>query len=239
VPLPAPDRRLCIDMIAEGVRGPLLIVLPAGQFTMGSNDEKAAGPAHPVTISAPFAMSVYEVSVGDFRRFCDDTRRQCAMLPVGRDDAPVSGILWRDAIDYAAWLGATTGATYRLPTEAEWEYAARAGTTTRYPFGDDINQAQAAFSVAAPMERGKTVASNDFGLKHMVGNLREWVADAWSPGYAGAPVDGSATGGDGTVRVTRGGAYADSKGDVTSAARLPQDAIVGSEQTGFRMVREL
>jgi formylglycine-generating enzyme required for sulfatase activity len=239
VPLPTPDRRLCVDMIAEGVRGPLMIVLPAGKFTMGSSDDKAASPAHAVTIPAPFALSVYEISVGDFRRFCDDTRRQCAMLPTGGDDVPVIGVVWRDAVDYAAWLAEKTGAAYRLPSEAEWEYAARAGTTTRYPFGDDVNQAQAAFSIAAPMARGKTVATNDFGLKHMVGNVREWVADAWKSGYADVPVDGGVRGGDATARVTRGGAYSDSKNEITSAARMPQDAVVGNQQTGFRIARDL
>jgi formylglycine-generating enzyme required for sulfatase activity len=206
---------------------------------MGSNDDKVASPPHVVQIPAPFALSVYEISVGDFRQFCNDTGRQCAMLPVGGDDVPVIGVVWRDATDYAAWLAAKTGSGYRLPSEAEWEYAARAGTTTRYPFGDDINQAQAAFSIAAPMARTKTVAANDFGLKHMVGNVREWVADVWKPGYADVPVDGSVRSGDGAMRVTRGGAYSDSKNDVTSAARVPQDAVVGIPQTGFRIARDL
>jgi len=239
-PLPPPDRRSCFDMI-DASRGPLMIVLPAGTFSMGSSDDKISSPVHPVKIAEPFALSVYEITVGEFRRFCVDKARQCGSLST-RDDDPVVGVTWQDATEYSAWLSAKTGVIYRLPSEAEWEYAARAGTTTRYPFGDDINQAQAVFAVAGvtgPMERSKSVVPNDFGLKHMVGNVREWVADIWAPSYADAPADGHARSGDGTQRVTRGGAYSDSKKDVTSAARLPEDAGVGNAQTGFRVLREL
>jgi formylglycine-generating enzyme required for sulfatase activity len=240
-PLATPDRRSCYDLIAEGVRGPLLVVLPAGKFMMGSTDDKTTEPVHSVTIANPFALSVYEITVGDFRRFCADRARDCKLAPIADDDYPVADVTWNDAVAYTAWLSEKTGTRYRLPTEAEWEYAARAGTTTRYPFGDDINQAQAAFGMSevdGPMPRDRSVVANEFGLKHMVGNVREWVADAWRGDYVNAPRDGSAVKGTGQ-RVTRGGAYDDDKRAVTSAARTPMDAGAATADTGFRVLREL
>ncbi len=238
-PLLPAERRACFDMIAEDARGPTLIVLPAGEFVMGSNDDKAAAPAHKVRIPAPFAVGVHEVSVGEYRRFCTDAGRTCRFLPTEQDDFPVTGVSWQDAADYASWLALKTGERYRLPSEAEWEYAARAGTTTRYPFGDEINAAQAVFAAKAPLPRTRSVTANAFGLRHTVGNVREWVADGWAQGYAGAPDDGRARTGAGAQRVARGGSYADEPRNVGSASRVAMDPAAGDARTGFRILRVL
>ena len=159
----------------------------------------------------------------------------------GRGKRPVVDVSWDDiARQYLPWLSRKTGKTYRLLTEAEWEYAARAGTTTRYAFGDTIAKSQAQFDSA-----GKTVAvgsfqPNAFGLYDMHGNVWEWVQDCWNGSYTGAPTDGSAwTAGDCSHRIVRGGSWGSDAGVLRATNRGRSSAANRTDSFGFRVGRTL
>lgn len=179
----------CIDVVGD-IRGPALVVVPAGHFTMG--DEGAhEGPRHAVDIADPFALSMFEISAAELARYCAQAARNCPRQPWPEDDMPAVNVNWYLARDYAAWLSELTGAEYRLPSEAEWEFAARAGSSSRFPDGrDHLAPGDARFAAAS----GRPLAANDrslddnaFHLYHMAGNVREWVADSWFEDYAGHP----------------------------------------------------
>jgi len=232
----------CRDKI-EGVgNGPTMVVIRSGKFTMGGKD-KVELPKHTVTISSPFAMSVHEISFGDYDDFCQSTKSTCPKQPWSGKDYPVVSITQSEATAYADWLSEKTGQTYRLPSEAEWEYAARAGTKTEYPFGDEILITNAVFSdrkkLSAPLPKSdRSINKNKFRLYHMVGNVREWVADTWRDGYSGAPDDGSARIGSGANEyVVRGGSYTDSADALRSGARDKSSSA--DNYTGFRVLQEL
>jgi formylglycine-generating enzyme required for sulfatase activity len=190
-------------------------------------------------------MSVNEVSFAEFNAYCTAAGARCPENPWGGADYPVVLVSWNEAVAYTEWLSAQTGRRYRLPSEAEWEYAARARTTSQYPFGDIVTPIAARSSangtVDSPLANGdRSVNRNDFRLYHMVGNVREWVADGWQADYAGAPGDGSArTAVSSTSRVVRGGAYSDGARQLRSAARLSLEPTASDRMTGFRVVREL
>ena len=190
-------------------------------------------------------MSVYEISFADFGVYCKAAGQRCPENPWASDDFPVSLVSWDEAVAYAEWLSAETGHSYRLPSEAEWEYAARAGSRTRYPFGDDVTPVAARSSangaVDSPLANtDRSVNRNEFRLFHMIGNVREWVADHWQSGYAGAPTDGAARlGSEAALRVVRGGAYSDGPLPLRSAARASLERGTRDRLTGFRLVREL
>jgi formylglycine-generating enzyme required for sulfatase activity len=250
---------------------PEMVVIPAGQFLMGSpKGEKDRvsneGPQHKVTIADRFALGRYPVTVGEYRAFveasgyrqeggiyvwtgsewkCDEAKSWRDPGFAQTDRQPVVGVGWRDAQAYVAWLSGKTGKSYRLPSEAEWEYAARAGTTTRYAFGDEITDKEANFGNTI----GKTTAvgsypPNRWGLHDMHGNVWEWVEDVWHDGYKGAPSDGTAwTDGEGKnssrIRVYRGGSCFWDPGHLRSADRggdAPDGRIV---DLGFRVARTL
>jgi formylglycine-generating enzyme required for sulfatase activity len=232
----------CRDKI-EGVgNGPTMVVIRSGKFTMGGKNNNEQ-PAHSVTISSPFAMSVHEISFGEYDSFCQSTKSTCPKQPWSGRDYPVVSITHSDAIAYADWLSEKTGQTYRLPSEAEWEYAARAGTITEYPFGDEILITNAVFSdrkkLSAPLPKSdRSINRNKFRLYHMVGNVREWVADTWHDSYSGAPDDGSARIGSGAnEHVVRGGSYTDSADALRSGARDKSSSA--DNHTGFRVMQEL
>ncbi|RKZ47452.1 MAG: hypothetical protein DRQ58_06685, partial [Gammaproteobacteria bacterium] len=232
----------CRDKI-EGVgNGPTMVVIRNGKFTMGGKNSNEQ-PAHTVTIASPFAMSVHEISFGDYEIFCTSTGTACPKQPWSGKDYPVVNITHRDATSYAAWLSEKTGQAYRLPSEAEWEYAARAGTKTEYPFGDEILITNAVFSdrkkLSAPLPKSdRSINRNKFRLYHMVGNVREWVADTWHNSYSGAPGDGSARiGSAGSDYVVRGGSYTDSADALRSGAR--NNSSSADNYTGFRVIQEL
>jgi formylglycine-generating enzyme required for sulfatase activity len=179
---------------------PEMVALPAGQFLMGSPDgekdrDSDEGPQHEVTIK-PFAIGKYEVTFEEWDACvqaggCNGYRPGDQSW--GRGKRPVINVSWRDAQAYVAWLSGKTGQSYRLPSEAEWEYVARAGTTTRYAFGDEIVAKEANFGSTI----GKTTAvgaypPNRWGLFDMHGNVLEWVEDVYHDGYKGAPSDGTA-----------------------------------------------
>jgi formylglycine-generating enzyme required for sulfatase activity len=235
-------RPYCRDLLPGGGAGPLLVVLPEGSFTMGGTRSPAEQPPHAVTLARPFAMSVFEVAHSEYQPFCRETGRGCpAPLRPGVDD-PVVGVSRQDAQAYTQWLSKATGQRYRLPSEAEWEYAARAGSTSEYPSGDEILPSDARYASDSPLAaHDRSVNRNRFRLYHMLGNVREWVADGWHGDYqGGAPADGRARPAEGRSQgVVRGGSYADDASRLRPAARTPVDPGERDSRTGFRVVREL
>jgi formylglycine-generating enzyme required for sulfatase activity len=195
---------------------PALVALPAGEFMMGesANDRFANDterPAHRVRIAAGLVFGVFPVTVAQYRCFRPDH------APGDDGDLPVVGVSWVEAREYGAWLATRTDRAFRLPTEAEWEYACRAGTTTPFYCGNQLTPAEANFYYdeqghrVGPGRRTKvgTYAANAFGLHDLHGNVCEWTADAWHPNYLGAPADGSLwiDGKDPARRVIRGGGW--------------------------------
>jgi formylglycine-generating enzyme required for sulfatase activity len=231
---------------------PELVVVPAGKFMMGSppteaGRREAEGPQHTVTIARPFAVGKYEVTFEEWDACVQ--AGGCKHIPDddgwGRGKHPVIHVSWRDTKEYLAWLSLKTGQTYRLLSEAEWEYAARAGTTTRYAFGDTISKVHAQYSEryfgsgGKPIEVG-LLAPNAFGLHDMHGNVWELVEDYWHPDYKGAPVDGSVwRGGDASQIVVRGGYYATLSAGVRSADRFTNYPDSRHSSTGFRLCRTI
>ncbi len=236
------------DRLSGGGEGPAMVVVPAGRFHMGCLSDAACvadeAPVHEVVIAAPFALSVYEVTFEDYDRFS---------LPVQVDDAawgrgrlPMINVSWDDAQDYAEWLSMQTGAHYRLPTEAEWEYAARAGTVTKYHWGDEVGMNRAnCDGCGSPQDLGQTVPvgsfpTNGFGLHDMHGNVWEWVEDCLNGSYTGAPFDGSAwVTGDCMRRMVRGGSWFNNTRTMRAANRLRLAPHMRLIHVGFRVARTL
>jgi formylglycine-generating enzyme required for sulfatase activity len=227
-----------------------MIVLPAGRFTMGSPEDEIErdddeGPEHFVTIARPFAVGKYEVSFAEWDACvagggCGGYRPPDRGW--GRGRQPVIHMSWRDAKAYVAWLGETTGKAYRLLSEAEWEYAARAGSTTRYWWGDDVGWDNANCRGCASPWDGKQTAPvgsfrpNGFGLYDVAGNVWEWVEDCWSDSYEGVPGNGSAwTMRTCVRRVHRGGSWVNVPGGVRSALRGWSYPDRRDDAIGFRV----
>jgi formylglycine-generating enzyme required for sulfatase activity len=228
---------------------PLMIIIPAGDFMMGSPEGAAESyadekPAHRVVVRQPFAISKYEVTFlewDDCVAFggCNGYRPDDEGF--GRGDRPVINISHEDAQAYVDWLSGYTGQIYRLPSEAEWEYAARAGTETLYHFGDTIDPSQANFGLNEDgTQRVGSYPPNAFGLHDMHGNVWEIVADCWNDDYQGAPADTTArTDGDCNRRAMRGGSWLPLPRGVYSANRDRSAVTFRSEHIGFRIVRTL
>ncbi|WP_293797003.1 SUMF1/EgtB/PvdO family nonheme iron enzyme [uncultured Bosea sp.] len=225
---------------------PELVAIPAGSFQMGSNDlYEFEKPVHPVSIRG-FYLGAREVSFEEWD-LCID-QGGCNYRPddrgLGRGKRPVTDIHWNDANAYLTWLSARTGKAYRLPTESEWEYAARAGTTTTYPWGQTLLKERANCLGCNDQKRGNTVPvgqfpANAFGLYDMAGNAAEWVADCWSESYRNAPRDGSAyTVANCRERVLRGGSFNNDPRYLRSAARFKYEADVRFYTNGFRVARD-
>ena len=222
-----------------------LVVLPAGSFDMGSG-ENFEGPVHRVTIAKPFAIGRREVTFSEWDQCI--AGGGCKYRPDdhgwGRGDRPVIDISWLDAKDFLKWLSDKTGQTYRLPTEAEWEYAARAGTTTPFWWGSSVGTGQANCQDCGTGGTGTLpVASfkpNPFGLFDTAGNAAEWAEDCWNDNYKNAPRDGSAwVAGQCQLRVLRGGAFDNQSRYLRSPARFRYDYDVRYLANGFRVVREM
>jgi len=205
------------DRLRAGGRGPMMIALPAGKFRMGNTSGLISAdetPRHAVNVSA-FAMSVYEVTYAEYDRFAAATgRSKPNSAGADRKTHPVNNVSWDDALAYTRWLSKQTGKKYRLPSEAEWEYAARAGTRTSFWWGTTKGQGNAhCFDCGTELNTNKAARvgsykPNAFGLYDTAGNLYEWVHDCYHKNYQGAPNDGSVwEGGDCSVRVVRGGAF--------------------------------
>lgn len=238
---------------------PEMVVIPAGRFVMGSpeNEEGRSdneGPQHFVTIAEPFALGRYPVTFDEYDEFAASTRREPpGDAGWGRGRRPVVNVSWEDARAYAAWLGERTGAAYRLPSEAEWEYACRAGTTTPYHFGPTISTDQANYdgnhtygSGVKGVFRDRTVPvasfpANAFGLHDMHGNVWEWCEDVWHDDYQGAPGDGTAwlEGGHSGRRVLRGGSWNGYPMTLRSASRVGDEPTGQDFDAGFRVARTL
>ena len=237
---------------------PQMVVVPAGSFLMGSPEFEEGrfdneGPVRRVRIPVPFAMGVYEVTFAEWDE-CDADGGCGGHFPDaedwGRGRRPVVNVSWEDAQAYVRWLSAKTGKRYRLPSESEWEYAARAGTRTPFSTGETISTEQANYNGNYTYGAGRkgvyrrqtvpvgTFGANAWGLHDVHGNVWEWTQDCWNGSYAGAPTDGSAWGsGDCSVRVLRGGSWTDFPRHLRSANRIgftPADRNLGS---GFRMAR--
>jgi formylglycine-generating enzyme required for sulfatase activity len=240
------------DTLRDGSPGPEMFSIPRGEFRMGdiqgsgSADER---PVHSVRISRPFAMGRYEVTFDEYNVFARATgREQPADEGWGRDRRPVISVSWEDAVAYAEWLSKQTGKRYRLPTEAEWEYAARAGTETAYWWGDEIGKNRAnCNSCGSQWDNRQTApvgsfASNPWGLHDTAGNVHEWVQDCWHGNYNGAPEDGSKAweeGGDCSLRVVRGGSWYDRPWYVRSAFRNWFEPDDRGYYLGFRLAQDV
>jgi len=247
----APGRPVTVSRAEKTTRDcdecPELTLLPPGGFEMGSNEffefEK---PVHQVAIRNGFYLGTREVSFAEWDACVD--QGGCAYRPndrnLGRGKRPVTDIHWNDAVAYTAWLSLKTKRRYRLPSEAEWEYAARAGSTSTYPWGRTADKEQANCVGCNAQLRKQTVEvgqfpANAFGLYDMAGNAAEWVADCWSESYRAAPRDGSAyTTPNCRERVLRGGSFNNDPRYLRSAARFKYEADVRFYTNGFRVLRE-
>jgi formylglycine-generating enzyme required for sulfatase activity len=228
---------------------PEMIVIPAGEFTMGSpaTHERSYRPQHKVTIAKPFAVSKFDVTFADWDA-CVSVGA-CFKRPYidfGAGTKPLIRVDWDDAQQYVAWFSKMTDKTYRLLTEAEWEYAARAGSTTAYSWGDAIGKGNAnCFGCGSEWDgRGTSPVGsftpNAFGLYDMAGNVLQWVEDCYQDDYNGAPSDGSAwTSGDCIRRVVRGGSWHSGPPALRSAARDWRTFGFKDYYLGFRVGRTL
>lgn len=237
-------RPFCYDTLPSGKNGPQLAMIPAGEFEMGSDAAPTEQPIHRVTIREPFAISVHEVSQAEFRAYCEDTGRSCAAQPWAGDDYPVVNVSWQDARAYVEWLSNATGSRYHLPSEAQWEYAARAGQRGLVPSGDTLSPTDAHYSMrtalTAPAPRSQKFNDNGFRLMHMLGNLREWVEDGWVENFDDAPSNGAAVSSSANnIRVARGGSYADTAAKLRLSMREGLTADTRDTLTGFRVLREV
>ena len=219
---------------------PEMNALPGGSFTMGSNDEITEKPTHQVTVK-PFSMSKYPITVREWNQCAD--AKLCPLRATGKDDAPVTNVSWSDAKQFVAWLAATTGKQYRLPSEVEWEYAARGGTQTKYWWGDQMQTGMANCnncSEVAAAEQPVKVGSfkpNPFGLYDMGGGIDQWVEDCWHKNYQGAPSDGSAwVEADCVAHVIRSGSWRNDARYVRPANRDSYDTNVRYPTHGLRVV---
>jgi formylglycine-generating enzyme required for sulfatase activity len=238
------------ETFRECAECPEMVVVSAGSFLMGSPQDDEwrdddEGPQHRVTIAEFFAIGVYEVTFNEWDACvadggCNGYRPDDEDW--GRGRRPVINVSWNDAQAYVDWLSNRTREDYRLPSEAEWEYAARAGTTTRYWPGDEITAEYAFFgsNVDRTIKVGSLERPNAFGLHDVHGNVWEWVEDCWNDSYAGAPANGTAwTSGNCDRRVLRGGSWIDDPWNLRSADRFwhERDGRVGA--VGFRVARPL
>ena len=243
-----------LDTFRDCAQCPSLVVVPDGMYRMGSpswekDREDGEGPMHDVIMGRPVAVGMYEVTFTEW----DACRREgsCSHDPPdqgwGRANRPVINVSWEDAQEYVRWLSRKTGKRYRLPSESEWEYAARGGTTTRYHWGDEIERNGANCAGCGSRWDGASTSPagsfspNPFGLYDMHGNVWEWVEDCWHDDYEGAPSNGGVwtDKGDCSRRVLRGGSFFTSPTLLRSAYRSQDPSRSRLKLVGFRVAREL
>ncbi len=222
---------------------PEMVWIPAGTFEMGSNDgDSDEKPVHTVSIKR-FAMGKYEVTFEEYDKFCEATGREKPDDEGwGRGKRPVINVYWRDAKAYAQWLSEQTGKEYRLPTEAEWEYACRAGSSGKYSFGDDVSRLgeYAWYSDNSGYQTHPVGEKqpNTFDLYDIHGNVWEWNEDVYHDSYNGAPSDGSAwMSGDSNAHLLRGGSWVSDVDNLRCAGRSRYDTASGGSYRGFRLSR--
>ncbi|EXJ15892.1 formylglycine-generating enzyme family protein [Imhoffiella purpurea] len=240
--------RIRNDRLSNGTLGPPMILIEGGAFTMGSTSPTGEdfSPAHEVRVR-PFWIGQHEVTFQEYDRFA----RASGISPPddrgwGRGSRPVVGVSWNDAGAYVAWLSRETGRAYRLPTEAEWEYAARASTDTPYWWGYGMTPGRAVcFDCGTRWDNRSTAPvgsfpANPFGLFDTAGNAMEWVDDCYNGSYRGAPSDGrSWLAGDCSQRVARGGAFNKPSSSMRSYVRSHFASGARLNMIGFRVARDL
>jgi formylglycine-generating enzyme required for sulfatase activity len=243
------------DTLESGDQGPTMVVIPGGRFLMGSPEDEPERQdderQHEVAV-APFALGKYAVTFEEYDRFADTTRREKPSdRGWGRGRRPVINITWFDAVAYVEWLSWQTGQTYRLPTEAEWEYACRAGTTSPFSFGDTISTGHANYDGNYIYGNGgkgvyieKTVEvdlfpANAWGLHNMHGNVWEWTCSEYDVGYSGTELRCVSDPNSVARRVVRGGSWFNLPRHLRAADRgrgAPADRYLG---VGFRLAKTL
>jgi formylglycine-generating enzyme required for sulfatase activity len=232
------------DRLRDGSLGPEMVVIPAGEFMIGSPEDEDGYQEdehlHRVVIEKPFAVGKYTVTFEEYDRFVEATRGN---KPDDegwvRGHRPVINVNWYDAVAYTEWLSEQTDRQYRLPTEAEWEYAARAGTRTRFHFGNNISTDQANYG----QSRGKTVEvgqfpANAWGLHDVHGNVWEWTGSVYDRDYGGGELQ-HVSGHDSGPRVLRGGSWFHVPGRLRAASRGWYLPTFRTCRVGFRLARTL
>ncbi|WP_031358459.1 SUMF1/EgtB/PvdO family nonheme iron enzyme [Caballeronia sordidicola] len=250
-PAPAPAIKTtasAANEIKDCAACPALVSLPGGTFEMGSNsDDPAERPVHRVSIGRPFAIGKYEVTIEQWNACADASG--CPHIDMEGDaskSTPARNLSWDDAQVYVKWLTKTTGKTYRLPSEAEWEYAARGGTTTTYWWGNEMRKGYAdCKDCGEPWRKDSPVnvgsfRPNPFGLFDMNGSVWEWVGDCWHSSYKSAPTDGRVWDEAGCpMRVIRGGSWPDGAAYMQSSTRFKYSPSVRQSQNGMRVARDM
>ena len=220
---------------------PEMVVLPAGSFEMGSNENADERPVHRTNVPS-FLIGKTEVTQGQWKTLMGSNPSRFSSCG---DDCPVETVSWEQAQEFSRRLSQKTGKKYRLPSEAEWEYAARAGNSNKWSFGDNDSQlsghAWYSGNSRTWTQRVAQKRPNAFGLFDMHGNVWEWVQDCWHDNYAGTPTDGSAwtAGCSGSLRVLRGGSWAHGPTDLRSARRDGFSPDGRSGGSGLRLARTL
>ena len=248
--------RHAAEVAAKVARNLEMVVVPAGSYLMGSPSSERRrdddeGPQHRVTIGEPFAVGKYEVTFDEWDACvsaggCGEYRPDDEGW--GRGRRPVINVSWEDAQRFVEWLREETGEPYRLLSEAEWEYVARAGTSTPFHTGGTISTGQANYNGRFTYGNGRegeyrertvpvgSFGANSFGLHDVHGNVSEWVEDCWNESYRGAPSDGSAwERGDCSRRELRGGSGFDGPSYLRSAFRFRLDSGNRYKYIGFRV----
>lgn len=230
----------------DSVTGMEFMAIPGGTFIMGGNDDDMMQPMHEVTVK-PFLLGRFEVTFEQYTKFCSSTGR---LIPSdsgwGMADRPVISVTHQDAVDFTKWLSEKTGKTFRLPSEAEWEYAARGGASTKFPWGDEIGRNRANCKGCGSEWDDRMTAPvgsfppNGYGLYDMIGNVYEWCLDARHDSYTGAPTDGSAWTKDGVLgeMVNRGGSWYQPIGEMAIARRCWDGGGKIRNEYGFRVLLE-
>ncbi|WP_460450354.1 formylglycine-generating enzyme family protein [Alsobacter sp. SYSU BS001988] len=247
-PPPATQAGAPAGVVRDCETCPALVPIPAGTFMMGSTEFfPFEAPVHQVSIRKPYYLGQREVTYDEWDACVAEGG--CAFSPsdrgAGRGSRPVGNVDWNDAQQFVGWLSKKTGKSYRLPTESEWEFAARAGTTTTYPWGKAMEKGKAHCMGCNPEPAANAVATgsfppNAFGLYDMVGNVAEWVEDCWNDSFKSAPTDGSAwTRPRCQERVLRGGSFTNDQRYVRSASRYKYDYDVRFYANGLRVARDL
>lgn len=242
------------DKLTDGSLAPKMAVVPAGEGTVGGENFRSfqnQAPAHKVIIERPYAMGVTEITFAEYDVYCNAT--QCRSPDDngwGRGDQPVINVTWLEAVDYTKWLSKETGETYRLPSEAEWEYAARAGSNTKFWWGDDYQQGMdhcdrdlggcpQGSAIARPGPVGRFKA-NPFGLYDVTSNVNEWVLDCYKDGHEGAgtkPIAYVQPSCDEVV--VKGASWANPQPFVHLYKRYASNKTDAHRNKGFRVLREI
>jgi len=221
---------------------PHMIRISKGTFLMGDSGsigDKDELPLHEVRIKKDFYIAKHEVSFEEYDKYCIDTNTPLAKSRKwGRGRQAVINVSWYDAMAYARWLSEKTGENYKLPTEAQWEYVARAGGINIYEKDLDKFAWYKSNSKGKPHPIGKKQA-NYWGVKDMLGNVREWCLDTYSKSYKYTPRDGSAYNNEGNMKVLRGGAWNQAKSALRISNRFWATPTKKSNNDGFRLVKEI